>query len=223
MLRSQIVTGKFPVGEVLPTEHSLMRIFNVSRATVRSALKDLTNEGLIKGKPGVGTIVIRSRPEIQQSRLRGLTEDLKQQGISTDAVVISASLEEPTPAVRHHLELAAGEKALQLVRQRKIAGTPFALITSFVPASLGITPDEDFSGPLYQLLERTHRLHIIYGRDVITARAANECEAQALNVLPGTPILFIRRTAYIEHDRPVEYVEASIRTDLYEYAVTLPR
>jgi GntR family transcriptional regulator len=223
LLRNQIETGQIPLGGTLPTEMELRKAFNVSRATIRTAIKDLANEGLLRAKPGVGTAVIRSRPEKKQSMLRGLTEDLRRQGVSSKAFVLKAELVEPVPFIRDQLQLSRSERVLHLVRLRKIAATPFALINSYVPESLGIGPNEDFSGPLYEVIERLHHLYIIYGKDTISARAARVEEAEGLDIDPGTPILFIRRTAFIEHDKPVEYVEASIRSDLYEYQVTLPR
>lgn len=223
LLRGQIESGQLPVGETLPTEMELKKTFNISRSTVRNAIQDLVNEGLIRAKPGVGTVVIRSRPEKKQSMLRGLTEDLRRQGVSSKAFVLKAELIEPTPLLRDQLQLPRGERVLHLARLRKIAATPFALLNSYVPESVGIGPNEDFSGPLYELIERSHNLYIIYGKDTISARAARAVEAEVLSIELDTPILCIRRTAFIEHDRPIEYVEAAIRSDLYEYHVTLPR
>jgi GntR family transcriptional regulator len=223
LLRRQIENGQIPVGETLPTEMELTGTFNVSRATIRNAIQDLVNEGLLRAKPGVGTVVIRTRPEKKQSILRGLTEDLRQQGVSSKAFVLKAELIEPTSPIRDKLQLLRGERVLHLTRLRKIAATPFALLNSYVPESVGIRPDEDFSGPLYELIERSHQLYITYGKDTIGARTARVEEAEALGIDVATPILSIRRTAFIEHDKPIEYVEAAIRSDLYEYHVTLPR
>jgi GntR family transcriptional regulator len=223
LLRNQIQTGQIPVGETIPTELELQRTFKVSRSTVRSAIRELADDGLLRAKPGVGTVVIRSRPQVNSSHLRGITEDLRRQGVSTRANVLRAEIVMPTPAIRSRLELPNGERVLQLVRLRTIGGTPLALINSYVPESVGIGPDEDFSGPLYELIERSHALYITYGRDVISARGARTDEARALEVEAGAPILQVRRTAFIDPDRPIEYVEAAIRSDLYEYHVTLPR
>jgi GntR family transcriptional regulator len=223
LLRSQIETGQIPVGETIPTELELQRTFKVSRSTVRSAIRDLVDNGLLRAKAGVGTVVIRSRPQVNSSHLRGITEDLRRQGVSTRAKVLRSEIVEPTPAIRSRLELPKGERVLQLVRLRMIGGTPLALINSYVPESVGIRTDEDFSGPLYELIERSHSLYITYGRDVISARAARPEEAKALEVEVDSPILQVRRTAFIDPERPIEYVEAAIRSDLYEYHVTLPR
>lgn len=223
VLLRQIERGQYPIGEAIPTEHTLAQSFKVSRSTIRNAIRALVSAGLLKPTPGVGTIVIRARPETKLATLRGLTEDLRVKGMSTKAYVLMAKLVEASPSIRAQLELIQNERVLHLIRLRKLASTPFALLNSYVPESVGIQPDEDFSGPLYDLIERSHRLHITYGKDIIGARAAKADEAEVLEIKVGSPVLTIRRTAFLEYDRPVEYVEATIRSDLYEYHVTLPR
>jgi GntR family transcriptional regulator len=223
VLRKQIESGQYPVSTALPTEHELSRSFQCSRATIRNAIRGLMSEGFVKPRSGVGTIVIRSRSEKRSDTMRGLTEELKEKGFPTEAVVLESKVVAAPPSVRTQLELFEGESVLHLIRLRTIAGRPFALLNAFVPATVGISPDEDFSGPLYDLIERSHGMRISYGRDAISSRGAREDEAKLLRIEVNTPVLIIRRTAFLEYDKPIEYVEATIRGDLYEYTVTLPR
>lgn len=223
VIRARIASGHYTVGTTLPTEQALAQAFNVSRATVRTAIKALTVDGLLKAKAGVGTLVIRSQAPVRAATLRGLTEDLRLQGVATHARTLSAQFEAPSPAIRDMLELPGEERVLHLTRLRDMAGSPFALLNSYIPESVGLEPDENFSGPLYELIERGHRLHIIYGKDSIGARVPTPQERDLLQIVDDTPVLIIRRTAYLEFDRPIEYVEAAIRPDLYEYNVTLSR
>lgn len=224
MLRTQIETGQLPVGTTLPPEVELAGTFGVSRATMRNAILDLVEDGLIKRKPGAGTVVIRSKPEEHRSYFRGLTEDLRRRGISSSASVLSAEVTRPNDAIADHLKLTRGESALKLTRLRSIAsGVPLALLHSYVPEWVGIKVDDDFTRPLYELVESVGKLHIIYGHDVIGASAATAEQAELLDVAVGAPLLSIRRTTFVEHERPVEYVQAYLRNDLYEYHAVLPR
>ena len=223
VLRSQIRSGQHSVGSILPTENELARRFGVSRATVRNALQKLSTDGFVHAKSGVGTQVIRAQGTARTSELRGLTEDLRARGIATKARTLQSSLVVPPPSIAAKLKLREDERALQLTRLREVAGTPFALLNAYVPESIGIAPDQDFSGPLYELIEKAYNLHITYGEDVIGARLPTLREAELLQTGPGAPVLTMRRTAYTEFDRPIEYVEAAIRADLYEHHVTLSR
>jgi len=61
-LYQDIVTGRRPTGERLPSEAELVRSFGASRITVGRALRDLQREGLVERRPGSGTYV-RARPQ----------------------------------------------------------------------------------------------------------------------------------------------------------------
>ena len=56
-LRQRITDEQFEVGEKLPAEPELMRIFGVGRSTVREAVKILVNMGFLKVQQGAGTFV----------------------------------------------------------------------------------------------------------------------------------------------------------------------
>jgi len=58
VLRRRIVTGEFAAGSLLPSEAALTKEFSVSRNTLRRALSDLEQDGLIKALPGRGRIVM---------------------------------------------------------------------------------------------------------------------------------------------------------------------
>lgn len=58
VLRSRIQDGTYPSRRALPTPDTLAAEFDVSRNTVRAALKLLTDEGLVQGVKGKGTFVL---------------------------------------------------------------------------------------------------------------------------------------------------------------------
>jgi len=223
LLRAQIEAGKHPVGEALPPEQDLACALKVSRATVRNAIRALSADGLVKPVPGVGTLVVRTRAAPRQSGLLGLTEDPNLAGIPSTARTLAAEMTTPSPAVRDKLALREGERVLHLVRLRDLAGNPFAIFDNYVPEWVGLTPGDDFGGAIYDLIERSRRLHITHGADTVGARLPTRREADALAIDSQTPVLAVRRTTYVEPDRPVEYGEAAMRSDLYEYNVTLLR
>ncbi|HEX7039632.1 MAG TPA: GntR family transcriptional regulator [Trueperaceae bacterium] len=223
VLRSQVTSGRRAVGSKLPTESELCEIFDVSRDTVRKALRSLKELGLVKAVPGVGTMVVRSRPNLHVDTLRPLSAPLREAGLSLDVEVLDVRLEVPDEAVRGHLKLAPGEKALRVRRAHKIAGRPFSITTYNVPEWVGIGLDADFTGTIYELVEEKGKSLIDYGTDQISARMPTEEEKRLLAMPESLPILLIRRTAFTDLDRAVQYLEAAVRSDLYEYAVTLPR
>ncbi len=61
-LKEEILSGAFPVGSQLPAEHDLRRRFSVSRFTVREALRQLREDGLVLSRQGAGTVVVPNAP-----------------------------------------------------------------------------------------------------------------------------------------------------------------
>jgi len=223
LLRSRIESGHFPVGSTLAPEVELAKTFGVSRATIRRAILELVNDGLLKRRPRVGTEVIRSRKVDDRSYFRGITEDLRRRGISSTVEVLKVEMVVPAPAIAEELQVPQSEELLRLVRVRKLAGVPFVLLNSYVPIWVGLKLSDDFARPLYQLIEATAKVHIAYGHDVLGATEATPEVAAALEVSVGSAVLRLRRTVYVDRNRPVEYVQAFLRSDLYEYHVVLPR
>jgi len=222
-LSSQIASGRYGVGEVLPSEHELCRSFGVSRATVRSALRSLADAGLVKARAGVGTVVLRAREDRRDASLQGITEDLRQKGIETTTRSLSLGFEAPSAALRANLKLLGDERVLHHVRLRSMVAAPFGISQAYIPESVGLTPDDDFSQPIFDLIEKSRRHAILYGEDVVAARMPTPTEAQLLEISEPMPVIAIRRTVFVEFDRPVAQVDWAIRSDFYDYHITLKR
>jgi GntR family transcriptional regulator len=222
-LSSQIASGRYGVGEVLPSEHELCKSFGVSRATVRSALRSLSDIGLVKARAGIGTAVIRAREDRRDASLQGITEDLRQKGIATTTRTLSLGFEVPSEALRANLKLMDDERVLHHVRLRSMVAAPFGISHAYIPESVGLTPDDDFSQPVFDLIEKSRRHAILYGEDVVRARMPTPDEADLLDIGEPMPVMAIRRTVFVAFDRPVAQVDWAIRSDFYDYHITLKR
>src|SRR5215213_4504500 len=77
-LRQEILSGVRAVGEKLPTEDALCRRFGVSRHTIREALRQLREEGLVASRQGAGTVVVRrATPPLYISSISSVEELLQ--------------------------------------------------------------------------------------------------------------------------------------------------
>lgn len=74
-LAQDITRGKYPPGSLFPTEMELCESWQVSRHTVREALRELTEQGLIDRRKGIGTRVCEQKHETLNHPLASL-EDL---------------------------------------------------------------------------------------------------------------------------------------------------
>jgi len=231
VLREQLQEGRFVHG--LPGELELTRQFGVGRVTVRRALEQLVDEGLIVREAGRGTRPTtraeqgRNPPaqapvEHANSRLSGLLENLVQVSRSTSVKVLDWRIIQASPEMAQALQVPEGTKLRKAVRRRSASAGPVSLITTYVPDELvrGYGRKELAVKPMLQLLEESG---IVPGRarQTISARQADAQVAAELQVAVGTALLQVRRLVYDTQDRPVQLLHGLYRPDRYEYQMEL--
>ncbi len=222
-LLERISSGELAVGDRLEPEVELALEYDVSRATMRNAIRDLVQNGLLTRRPGVGTMVVRSAPEVRSTRLDSLIESVCAGAEQAQLLVLDSSLAAGPAEVTSSLGLDPDARLLKVLRLCKSAGEPIALSTAWIPASLGISAAEALVAPVYDLIERTYRTPISFGKDSVGALAAAGTAAKLLDVKAGTPLVSVDRVAYAGNDEPVLACQALFRADRYRYEVTLPR
>jgi GntR family transcriptional regulator len=216
VLRDQLQDGRFTDG--LPGELALMEQFGVARVTVRRALAQLADEGLIARERGRGTRVLGP----VATQLTGLLGNLVSMGVRTSVKVLEATVLPAAPEVAQALSLAVGDPVQKAIRVRSTRQGPIAHITTFVPAAVAqrFGARELASQPILLLLEAAG---VKVGRTVqtISARSAEAGVAAALDVPLGTALLAVSRLIHDEHGHPVQWLHGLYRPDRYRYDMEL--
>src|SRR5713226_4658565 len=99
-LREKISAGEYTVDSALPPERELVESYQVSRMTIRQAISELVNEGILVGRRGIGTFVAPPKIEQPLNRLTSFTEDMAQRGMQGGSRRVSFKEIVPGPAVR---------------------------------------------------------------------------------------------------------------------------
>ncbi len=218
-IESAIAGGSLPAGSKLDNELLLAQRYGLSRPTVRRAVQELVDKGLLVRKRGVGTQVIQ--PHVRRSvELTSLYDDLARGGEAPSTEVLSLE-RVPAPAdVAEELDLAVGDEVVALRRLRRTRGEPLALMTNYLPARLEPTPAELTEGGLYQYL-RGQGVHLRVAHQRIGARLARAEEARLLEEAPRSALLTMERTAFDDKGAPVEYGRHVYRASRYDFETTL--
>lgn len=231
VLREQLHEGRFAQG--LPGELELARQFAVGRITVRRALEQLVDEGLIVREVGRGT-----RPTTRAEKggrggrrkaaagapghLSGLLENIISVSLSTTVKVIEWRVIQASHELAEALQIADGAKVRKALRRRSTSAGPVSLITTYVAEELihGVARADLLRKPLLQLLQESG---VELGRAVqtISARQADAQAAAELQVAVGTALLSVRRMVYDTRGRPVQLLHGLYRPDRYEYQMEL--
>jgi GntR family transcriptional regulator len=230
VLREQLHEGKFAQG--LPGELALMQQFAVARVTVRRALSQLAEEGLISREPGRGTRSLLQRktqpkeaaPRSQQAKLTGLLENLVSMGLRTSVKVLSVQRLPSPHEVAMALQLDEGEWVQKAQRVRYTKEGPLSHITTWVPdrISRSFGRKELAQKPILMLLEESG-VKVGRAQQSISARLADATLAQHLDVAVGSALLAVHRLIYDADEKPIQWLHGLYRPDRYEYQMQLSR
>lgn len=219
-LALQITSGRWRPGEELPSEADLCRHYGVSRGTIRRAISDLAQRGIVHSRQGRGTFV--SRPKFEGSIL-GSYRRFREKGLKHDQTSIVRRCERRS--IRHELckmfELPKGTKVYEVERVQFMEGVPVTVHTSVFPADLvdGLERIDLSQHTIYEILEKSFNLFLIRAEETLEPAVADDYVAGALNIAVGMPIFSIERHSFTHGERLAEYRHSYMRGDRYKYRI----
>jgi GntR family transcriptional regulator len=207
LLRELVRQPDYQKGALLPDEVKLAAQLGVSRGTIRSGISKLVFEGVLERKAGVGTRVCDHRAESGIRAWRSFTREMAANGITVQNFRVDYRAAAPSTEAARALQLDTGAKVWRLDRVRGWNGTPVLRNISWFHPRLGLKGEEDFSTPLYELLERNTGVRPRRAREEFLAAVADAHTAELLEVTKGTPLLLRRHTVFDAGNRPFEFAE----------------
>lgn len=222
-LRKQIEDGTLQPGDPLPSERDLSETYGISRMTIRQAMTNLVNEGLLTRSKGRGTFVAEEKIEQPLMKLTGFSEDMKQRGIKPGSTLIRFETVAAPANVAKHLELDAGTPVYEISRLRTGDGAPMAFETSYLRQDAITIREQDLEGSLYEAIEAQSGRTIDKARQTIEPSFASEEEAGMLTIEPGSPVLLLERTTRFHDGTVFEFVKSVYRGDRYKFIADMQR
>jgi GntR family transcriptional regulator len=214
VLEEAIEDGRLPRGSKLESELDLAERLGISRPTMRAAIKQLVDKGLLMRRRGIGTTVA-PRPVRRAVALTSLYDDLKESGREPTTRVLNFEETPCPPEIAEHLSLGPTAPVLRFDRLRLADSDPIALMHNFVPVGLLKIESEDLERTgLYDLFRRNGIAPHVATQRVGTRKAGAE-EAELLEIELGDPVLTMTRTAYDTSGRPIEYGSHSYPAESY--------
>jgi GntR family transcriptional regulator len=209
-------------GELIPSERELSEQLGVSRPTLRAAVDDLAEAGLLVRRHGRGTFVSN----------RKVTQELTP--TSTDFYVPPAEGDwqsrviafETAPAgarLGHRLRVSPSEPVLSITRLRLVDSEPMAVEQLQVPAALvpRLAARDLESGSFYQLLRVRYGIVVTDAVQILEPTVTDATEAELLGVPRYAPALTFERTTRDSTGRVVEYARSIYRGDRYRITTQL--
>ena len=223
-LRSLIVQDTYRSGKYfLPKEVTLAKKLGVSRNTVRQAVNTLVQERLIERKKGVGTKVVNKKITTRLDNWISFTKEMRKQGIEVVNYMVNISYVIAPDEVYEALSISKSKKIWKLEKIRGSKKAKYLYSVSYFHPRVGITGEEDFMIPLYELLQTSRDTIVATSKERISAIKADKTLVSILDITSDVPILKRERLVCDPGDRPVEFNIVYYHTDYFTYDIEIKR
>jgi DNA-binding GntR family transcriptional regulator len=223
-IEAAIDAGTLAPGDRLENEISLADRWGLSRPTVRRAIQELVEAGLLVRRRGIGTQVVHGRVK-RPMDLTSLFDDLARTDQKPTTRLLDRELVPAPAAVAERLGVAAGTPVLHLERLRRARPTGSAFDHGHLDRvrlrGVGVqAADRLEARGLYELM-RAAGVHLRIATQRIGARGATAPEARLLGVRKGAPLLTMERVSYDGSGRAVELGTHAYTAETYSIEMTV--
>lgn len=225
-IRKMIESKQLKPGDALPSEREFTEKYDISRMTVRQAINNLVNDGLLYRQKGKGTFIAEKKIEQDLSDLTSFSEDMRSMGLTPHSKLISLQKMRSDSRIAMNLKISINDPIYEIKRIRMANDEPIALETMYCSQNLvGEITEEDLVNSFYDFVEKNLKRKIAYGEQMIEASLANEEEINYLKLKKGDPILLMKRISYLDDglETPLEYVKSAYRADKYKFHLQMRR
>ncbi len=224
LMRKLIASPEFKNGTLLPKEIELSNRLGVSRNTIRQATNKLEYEGLLTRKKGVGTkVAVKSALSTGLDHWYSFTQEMKERGVWVKNLKIKTEFVPADEKIARFFNIDLHKEVLKLSKLKGAAGEPIVYFESYFHPRIGISQQDDFSIPLYRMLEDKYGVIVVRSNEQISAILAGPVMAKKLKVDPEAAVLLRERYVYDPGDRPIEYNLGYYRSDKFTYAIDIKK
>jgi GntR family transcriptional regulator len=223
VLREQVIRRELGPNERLPSERELCQQYGISRITVRQALSELAQAGLVYSSVGKGTYVAETAFQEELQPLSSFTQDLERRGMRAASQVLEASI---IPADEHWSEVFYVPRGAELVRLHRLrlsGDLPIAVQLTHLPHHL--CPhilEYDFSScSLYEVLRNAYKLRLARSETVLEAALATSLEADILGLPQPTAVLVSYQTTLLDTGIVIEMTRSTFNSERYKLRMHL--
>ena len=209
----QLIDAELRSGDAIPSERALVTRLGVSRVTVRQAITDLVQAGVLERVHGKGTYV--TGPQVDSwLHLTSFSREMRDRGLVPATVVLSASEQPAEDDVADALRIRPGRPVIRVERLRTAEGTPMAYEVGHYPSTLfpGLLQRE--LGSLYDVFASDYGVVVTSGEQTVRAESADAHQARILGIAKRAPLLVQERVTHAG-ERVIELSTSWYRADRY--------
>lgn len=224
-LKELILTGYYKPGQCVPSESEMMAEYGVSRVTVRRAIADLEQDGLLKRYRGKGSVVLERKSITTLNTLFSFTEMARRRGQRASYIIISTDVKQPDIKIAQELQLEPGTKIMEMKRLFLLNGRITALTTAYIPyleewKDMFLDFNEDTS-----LFDRFQEYNTIidYAEETIEVITPSAEIRRSLYLQDNLQVVYSEHKTYDTKGRIIVYTESYIASNKFKYTITIKR
>ncbi len=211
----QEIGNLYAPGEGLPSEADLALRFGVNRHTLRRAIDELIDGGMLERRPGRGVFVTDAPLDYQVAAGTRFTETLSSQGLTADSRILRNQTVPANERVAQRLGITVAEPVLWLETLRMANARPVCVISHFIPAKdFPDVRDQYQGGSLHQFLAATYGCVLRRTESLVTAVLPQGDDARLLSMPQNRPVLRVKSVNIDDRNgAAVEYAVTRFRAD----------
>lgn len=216
----KIKDGLWKPGDMISSERELSEMFQVSRMTIRQALNELVNEGILYREKGKGTFV--SRPRVEQMDIMSFTEAATNIGLEVFTEVKIFEIEVPDLYIVEKLGLPDYEDVFYIKRVRMADKETIGIEEIYLPVRYcnGLQ-GKDLSGSLYKVLKNDYGYTIDHINTSIEAVIPEKEDLKLFHSKETIPLLKVTGVNITDSNLKLCYEESIYRSDKYVLNVNI--
>ena len=220
-IRNMIIEEIFKQGDLLPSEFDLAHSLKIGRQTLRQAMSQLVEEGLVERFSGRGTFVCEKKTRNNFFLDRSFSQEMTELGKKTRSKVLNISstvIDERAPRC---FQKNLGAPCLHLTRLRYGDEIPIGFQEAIILTERCPDLDKhDFAKEsLYRVMTENYGLEISEIYHIVNAIISTEAHAKLLEIKMGSPLLLEKSVTFLADGEPIEATTSYFRADKYEYSV----
>lgn len=219
-IKNKIEQGVYPIGHLIPTEHELANMYNVSRETIRKAQRLLLENGFIQKKQGRGSTVLDfKRFSFPISGLVSYKELQNEQNIQSETKVIKNELVPAPQFLIGQFGITADEKFIYLVRTRSIQGEVMIIDEDYIRCKVVESiPNRVAKDSIYSYFEDKLNLKIDYATKEVAAEIVGQIDLKLMKLTPMDYVINVRSQVFLEDTTFFQYSISHHRLEKFRFS-----
>ena len=216
----KIQQGEWQPGEKLPTEEEIHKTFDVSRATIRQALRELEFDGTIIRQAGRGTFVATPKYVESPNAFEIEISEYNEKGLQVSWKVVKAHEVQVPDKIAVLMQLSSGTRLFCLERLRSANNLPVGHTTSYVTQAYRDKIDlslAETAGTMFYLSRID--MSACTAEHFLEVLPAGKEDARILEIESGAPVLVVSRILRDGETKPFEYFRGAYRWDRFRYHI----